>query len=161
MKNYNPSIVERANRIFNLKNGDQLPEEIDGPIATIEIRPVARVLADANKTTSGSGNIGSAMPSDKDTYVTAVYFGFIKDATCDASTSRTSVQVNIGGATQNLISLPTLTTTAQADDQVVHFNPPVKIDRGATFAFSGTTYTVGNMSRVAVVWGYNEEVTRT
>lgn len=160
MKHYNPSISEDAARIFNSKQGDFLTDEVQGPVATIEISPKARVLAVASNTSTGSGTIFTS-PIDKDTYITGVIFSFVKDAACDTSLGVAAVQTTIDGLSgRHLASLAMASLTAERDTVYVQFLPAVKIDRNAVVQFASKTFTAGTMLRVATIFGYNVETTK-
>lgn len=159
-KHYNPSIVERANRILASKSGDFLSDEVQGPVAVIPINPIINIVRAASATTTSSGTIFTT-PTDKDFYLTGVQFGFVKDAACDAANTTTpAVLITIDGVSVTVVRLPTITLTAQNQSVFVSLPTPIKIDRGTTISIQSTSYTVGVFNRNAVIYGYTEEVTR-
>jgi len=158
-KHYNPSIVERANRILATKAGDYLSDDVMPNIQpVIPISPIVKIIRNSN--TSATGSITPyTTPDDKDFYLTAIGLSYSKNATCDVATGNVALNVTIDGVSVAVVSLAMLTLTAEKDSVYVNFNPPIKVDRGT--AITGTnTYTAGLMRRTCNVVGYTEEVTR-
>jgi len=156
-KHYNPSIVERANRILASKAGDYLSDEVAGPVAVIPLNPVVRIVRAGGSSATGTLTLYTT-PSDKDFYLTTAILSMIKDVTCDA-TGGINLNAVIDGVTKEIIVYGILTLTAQADTIVCNCPVPIKIDRNTAITVSGT-YTAGTMRRSATVHGYTEEVTR-
>jgi hypothetical protein len=157
MKHYNPSITERANRILNLKNGDGMSEEIDGPVAVIPIEPACRIVRRQIRTTSGTSTIYTT-PADKDFYLVSAQLDYMQDAASDGLFIE--LLARIDGIDQPLIAFRKLTLTASAKSAVYSPCLPVKIDRN-TSIYVNHSYTVGNGTVVGCITGYTEEVTRT
>lgn len=157
MKHYNPSITERANRIFNLKNGDGMSEEIEGPVAVIPIHPSAKIV----RQNSGANNASLTIyttPADKDFYLTAATLSYIKDATSTAAS--VALQVTIDGVALNVLFLPGITLTASYDNMALSFDVPIKLDRNTSIVCTASS-AVANIRTAATIVGYLEEVTRT
>lgn len=149
MKHYNPSITERANRIFNLKNGDQMSEEIDGPVATIEIKPSVKA-----RRATGSNTIVPA--ADKDFYITSMSISIAKTAA--ETGSGAVISATIDGVSTQILEIRGITLTADAQTATIALSYPLKVDKNTAVTFVVT----GAMSAAsAVVTGYYEEVTRT
>lgn len=158
VRHYNPSIVERAQRILNTKM-DNLSDEVNGPLAVIPIEPICRISRSQQAIVTGSSTIYTT-PTDKDFYLCNVQFSFSKDAACDVATGSIGIQTTIDGAAQIIIRLPVITLTAQNNTLSFNFVKPLKIDRGVTLILTGT-YTAGVMSRTGNIVGYTEETTST
>jgi len=163
-KHYNPSIVERANRILASKSGDFLPDDVAGPVATIAITPVSRVLGTINANTSSATNTIVTLPSDKDTYLTGYMYSLTTDASFDGS-GIASINVRINGVVVDIARIGLLTLTAQNREVVVMFPQPIKLDRtisglSSLIALAQPTFTAGSFLRQGVIFGYTEEVTR-
>jgi len=150
MKHYNPSITERANRIFNLKNGDGMSDEIDGPVAVIPIVPVVRIC----RQLAGGGTFTT--PSDRDFYLTNAQISIAKVAADSGALA--SLTVVIDGVTISILRINGVTLTADAQNVLQSWNFPIKLDRGTniTLSLSGA-YTTAN----ALLQGFIEEVART
>jgi len=149
-KHYNPSIVERANRILATKSGDFLSDEVQGPVACIAITPVANILRAA----AGSGTIYTT-PADKDFYLTGFSLSFVKAA----SDTGTLVQITciVDGVTTSIFGFAGLTLTAERDGVAVDLSTPIKVDRNTAISCGLTgTYTAIR----STIRGYTEEVTR-
>lgn len=160
-KHYNPSIVERANRILASKSGDFLSDEVNPNIVmNIPVTPVQKLFLFGDASTSGATGTLQTTPSDKDTYITNVEAAIIKDATCDAADSTFRINAVVDGVTRVLAAIPTITLTAQNSSIAMHFNPPIKIDRDTAITTTQGTFTAGKYRRVSIVTGYTEEVTR-
>lgn len=157
MKHYNPSIVERAQRIFNTK-GDNLPDEVSGPVAVIPIQPVSRIIK-AAAASNTSIITPYTTPTDKDFYLTGVTLSFVKDAANDLATGSLLVQTTVNGETVSVTGIAVLTLTAQQQTVRCEFNPPIKVDRNAAIQLPTATFTAGAMRRVLCINGYTEEVT--
>lgn len=158
MKHYNPSITERANRIFNLKNGDGMSEEIDGPVAVIPVSPICQLVKNVTATTSGNTTIFTTSGS-KDTYITAVHMSVNTDAANTGGGTR--VTAVIQGVTVELCRIAKLSTgLAIQRDTSISFPFPVKLDRGTTVILAHD-FGAGTANFAATVVGYEEEVTRT
>jgi hypothetical protein len=157
MKNLNNSINQDMNRIFDLKqeSTDVIADFIQ---PTVEIRPNINIIKSNGVTTTASTTI-YAVPADRDFYVTTVISSFIKDAVCDiASNSQIAINCTKDGlASVYLARQAVLTLTAQNQEQVVNFPIPIKIDRGTNIIMTTGNFTVGLLSRAAVVIGYTQE----
>ena len=156
-KHYNSSITERGLRILNSKQGDFLPDEVSGPVATIELKPVCRISRSAVATNAANVTIYTT-PTDKDFYLTAAQLSVIKDAT--ATSAGSYIQATIDGVAQILIIITGLTLTAQSDAVSQSWPFALKIDRGTPIIVTGTT-TTANVKSYGTIQGYTEEVTRT
>jgi len=159
-KHYNPSIIERASRILNSKQGDFLSDEVAGPVATIELKPAVRLIASTVASTSSSTNNAQTTPADKDTYITGVALSFVKDVTCDAADGSLRAMVVVGGVTRNLLSFGILTLTAQSGSNSISFPYPIKVDRNSSLGLAQSTFTAGKFVRCVNFFGYTEEVTK-
>ncbi len=157
MKHYNPSITERANRIFNLKNGDGMSEEIDGPVATIPINPSCRVLRSASAINATSGTIFTT-PTDRDFYLVAAMLSMIKDVT--STSADTTLGVPVDGVTQAILRIPGISLTPQNDVIAISFPYPIKVDRNAQIVITNSSNVANIVTRGSII-GYYEEVTRT
>jgi hypothetical protein len=157
MKHYNPSITERANRVFNLKSGDQMSDEIDGPVATIPIIPSCKIVRTANATNASSATIFTT-PADRDFYLVAASLSYIKDIT--ATSTVQSLNVIVDGVTTAVIALAGITLTPAADSLSFVLPFPLKIDRNTAITITNSQ-NVANIRTHGVIIGYYEEVTRT
>lgn len=157
MKHYNPSITDDATRIFNLKGGDTLSEEvIDNIQPVIELKPrinIVRVNSATNSTTATVYNT----PSDKDFYLTSCQMSVQCDVTSTATNVATVVTIDgVAGALMQIRKItltPTTATTAQ------HYNPPIKLDRNTIIQITAQT-NVANITVSSAITGYTQETTK-
>lgn len=96
-------------------------------------------------------------PSDRDFYLTSASLSLIKDATCDKATGSLAINATINGSTRAILSLPTLTLTAQNIAVANNFSNPIKIDRGTAIQRSTFSFTAGTAAFDATITGYTEE----
>jgi len=151
MKHYNPSITERANRIFNLKNGDGISDEVDGPVAVIPIQPTIKIV----RRSVVAGGVIYTTPTDKDFYIVSVSLSVAKTAA--QTGSNVAILTTIEGASISILDIRGITLTAQDASRDISFHYPIKLDRGTTITLSPTgDYT----SLSGIIYGYTEEVTR-
>jgi hypothetical protein len=149
MKNYNPSITERANRLFNLKSGDSMSDEVDGPVAVIPLTPAVKV-----RRASGSNTIWPA--ADKDLYITAATLSIAKTAAESGSVA--VINATIDGISTTILEIRGITLTADLQTVSVSLPYPLKVDKNTAVALVVTGAMTGAS---AIVYGYHEEVTRT
>lgn len=158
-RHFNPSIVNRAQRILNSKGTDTIGDEISGPFAIVDINvPKENILSTISRTTSGTATILTTS-ANEDTWVTGFLYSYIKDATCDVADGILGISFTIDGKTQTHNLFPVLTTTAQYDAVFVKFTKAMRIDRNTSITFNTSTYTVGKMIRTVSIYGYTEAVT--
>lgn len=148
VKHYNPSIVQRAQRILNTKMDNLSNEVKDEIVATIPLTPVVNFA----KSIGSAGNLMST-PTDKDTYLTYASMSATKTA-ADTGTNAT-LSVPVEGGSPPVLQICGITLTALQDSVAISFNPPIKLDRGANVVLGGSNFT----SLRGSVGGYYEETT--
>jgi hypothetical protein len=137
----------------------KIPDKLASSIVPVmEVNPklLRRIdtLQGTMATATGTMTPFTTPNSNRDFYLSAVHFAFIKDATCDVATGRINLLATIGGVTNTIIvSLPCITLTAQSENAIIEFPTPIKIDRNTSIN-SPITYTAGTMVRTAMVYGY-------
>lgn len=166
-KIYNSDTIKEVRDAAKIQiSTDATPQETsDKVVYTMEVNPkllrTNNVFKASNNSSSGSSTIYTT-PTDRDFFLTEVYFSFIKDATCDVATAANlGIQATNGflGASITLVQFPCLTLTAQSDSGQVVFKNPVKIDRGTSIQIMNAAFTVGSMVRVGGIRGYTVENT--
>lgn len=157
-RHFNPSIVERAARTLNSKQGDFLPDEVAGPVAIIPLLPVLRIIRRAAATNTTNTTIYTT-PDDQDFYLVGANLGMIKDATATSIVSRINVTL-ADGLNVNLLEIPGLTLTAQSAQLTQSWPlPGIKLKRGSAIAVQNTTATA-NVTAIACIQGYLEQTTQ-
>lgn len=159
VKHYNPSLVERFQRIFNFKSTDRFKDDISGPVAVIPVEPVSKIVRSGNTSSSGALTIFTT-PSDKDFYLVGGNISLVKDVTCDAATGTFQITCTIDGVAQAIMVIGILTLTAQSEIVNLSLPYPIKVDRGTAITGS-ITFTAGACRRTGCIIGYTEETTNT
>ena len=131
----------------NLKPQIPIKEEIQ---PCIEINKFSYIIASTSYSNSTGGTIYTT-PADKDFYITAAALAVIKDATATSTTE--ALFAYIGGAAINILTIPSLTLTAQTLANNISFAYPLKIDRNTAITASATT-AVGNIRYNAMITGF-------
>ena len=154
MRHYNPSIITRALRIFNSKQGDFLTDEVAGPIATISIHPFTNVCESKEIVNTTSGTIYTT-PSDKSFYLTSASLSSIRDASATAVLFRITYYQN--GVEKTLLAHSGITLTAASKDTTLSMINPILVDKNTVIAVKSNLST-GNFRCDATIQGYTEEV---
>lgn len=125
-------------------------------ILTSEVNPklIRRIefIIGGGQSSTGSFNIYTT-PTTKDFYLTDISASLIKDVVCDSATGAIYVSVVIGGVVSKIINFSIISLTAQDKTISLHFDAPIKLDRGTNVAFIGT-FTAGVMRRDISLMGY-------
>ncbi len=154
-KHNNPSISERARRIFNNQLNEEISNEVlDYITPTIEIKPRVNIGKYSSLTNSLGGTIYTT-PTDKDFYLTFCCLGVIKDVTATSVESYLSAVID--GVRVYILDIPGITLTPQDQTLCVSFPLPIKIDRGTTININSST-NVANTRVFGSILGYTEEV---
>lgn len=154
-KHNNPSITERARRIFNNQLGQEISNEIlDYITPTIEIEPKTNIFKTAATTNATSTTIYTT-PADKDFYLTNINISLAKDVTSTSGYS--ALRGFISGVNMFLLTLRTLTLTPQIANESLNLKYPLKLDRNTIITLVNET-NVANITSSAEIYGYLEEV---
>lgn len=154
---YNSNLTKELVDVARIQvSSDKVPNQIaDKVVPVIDVNPkhsrntnLVKVGVLANST---SGNIFTT-DSIKDTYITGVQLGYIKDATATTTLISVAVTLEEQGST-TIVSLPSLTLTAAYDSIFIPFNNPLKLQRSTTPTVRSAT-NVGNISANAVLYGF-------
>lgn len=148
MKHYNPTIAEDATRIFNLKNGDMMPEDID-VIATVPIKSVQNI----NIKAAAAGTIYTT-PTGKDFYLCRFSVAS-SHAAADTGTD-VLVTATINGVATDIFDSCDITLIASNRHDYIHLDPPIKIDRGTNIVGTAANYTRVRFT----LGGYTVETTK-
>lgn len=155
-RHFNTSIVENAARILNSKQGDYLPDQVQGPVAVIPIVHCVNIARAVNIANDASEVVWTT-PSDKDFYLVAANIGVSKDAT--ATSQVTALSVVINGVTTNILHIPTQATTVESETTGNNYPVPVKLDRNTAITLTNTT-AVSGIRATAAILGYTVETTK-
>lgn len=101
--------------------------------------------------TNDSSEVIMTTDSVKDTYISSVTLGVIKDTT--ATSTLSAITCVIRGVTKTLVSIPGITLTAQSEMVSASFSPPIKVDRSSAITMTATTAT-GNIKNSGSVSGF-------
>ncbi len=157
----NPSIFLRIRKIFNSHTGEEiLPDTADYIQPVIEVnKPIVRRFEQLSAGVSGDTAIFTC-DSNKDTYITGVYFSVTTDNAIPTGTVF-SVRASAVEGTPNdyIIAQYIITGTPIINSVFLDFgNAPIKIVRGS-LVYSSGTYAAGTAYRTATVFFYEDEVT--
>lgn len=139
-----------------LQSSQGVPTNLNNSVQPVfEINPRLTRYADIVKyallSNATAANMYANTPTDKDFLITGAQLTWIRDAT--ATTTQISINIPIGGAAVNLLTVPGITLTAGQGSISLSFPTPIKVDRnGLIRVVSGTN--VGNFVAHAVVYGY-------
>ncbi len=138
---------------------DKIPKQIIPsvqPVFEVNNRCID-VCFSTTKATTGTATIGTLQ--NRIFLLKYVCVSMVKDVACDIQTGRVSVSANVGGVTQALCGVSSLTLTAQNQTIAIFFDTPIRIDASSPFVISGTatSYAAGVCVRNAEVGGYYED----
>jgi hypothetical protein len=143
---------------------EKVPNELAEKVVPVmetnpELLRKVNIVANINKTTTGSGTIYTTL-ANKQFYLTSAYGTYVKDAAADVGQTGYCLSMGgvIDGANIIILSLPSLALTAETEVISQTFNPPINVDRGSTISLGGATFTAGTMSRTCGITGYYDEI---
>ena len=137
---------------YQVQNIPQLDTSKISLVANVNPKDLRRIniVRYANAVNSGSGTIYTT-PTDKDFYLCYANLGIIKDAT--STSTEESLRIVIDGATQRLMTIPSITLTAQSQNVFISLNNPIKIDRNTAITINGSSATA-NITLNGSIAGY-------
>lgn len=145
----NTNIFKWVFDVFKIK-GEPAPVFVEDYIQpTVSVSPITNVLRHNSAINSTTATIYST-PSDRDFFLTGASLSLIKDA--GATSTGSSVKVVIDGNTRNLLTIISLTTTAQNDAISQSFNK-IKIDRGTDIVVTNGSANA-NVSAIGIIEGF-------
>lgn len=136
---------------------DKVPNQLaDKVVPVMEVNPklfrISNVVRNINTTASGAQTMYTT-PTDKEFYLTGLYFSIIKDAACDMASGAVTINASVDGVSRTLFGIAVLTATAQNSSITFSFPTPVKVDKGAGIVYSGT-FAAGTCARTGGINGY-------
>lgn len=154
--NRNSKVAEEIRDVFKLQ------QNVDGQISNVagQIIPVVDVNPKHSRVCDvvlhGFSDNATAVtilttPTDKDFYLVAASIALIKDAT--STSVNTDLRMTIEGVERRILSIPSLTLTAQSLSNNINLPFPVKIDRNTQINIVNST-NVANIKSVATIVGY-------
>lgn len=151
----NPEAVDIIREEAKLSLGDGFPQVLGNQVVPVmDMTPHHHKKAHICKTAFASNTTSANLyttPTDQDFYLTALSLSVVKDAT--ATSTESSIRVNIGSVTVRIATIIGFTLTAQNQTYALSFNNPVKIDRGTTFTVQNGTGTA-NINAIGTIYGY-------
>lgn len=147
-------VVDKVSEELKIQPQGLVPKEVNKGIQLVyEVNPQNRVQRVVPGFTTGSGGATIMTTSaTKDTFLTSLTFGMIKDVVNSVATGRLGLTIIIGGETIRIMQIPVITLTAQATQVIIkQFNPAIKLDRGSAISFSVDSFGAGVMMRTAEV----------
>lgn len=137
---------------------DKIPNELaEKVVPVMEVNPrlvkIARIVKGSVASNAVSTTIYTT-PSDQDFYLTSATLCWTKDAT--ATTTEISLKAYIDGSNPRILSVGTITLTAQTGEIGNNFPHPIKIDRGTAITIAAST-AIGNFTAAGCIQGYLED----
>jgi len=131
-----------------------VPQTINNNIQPVmEVNP--KLLKVVNKTAVSTSTATSATiyttPANQDFYLTFASLSVIKDVG-NLSTSET-IRVRIDGATSTILSIASISGTAQTQQTQLNFSPPIKCDKSSVIDLIATDATAV-IRLVGIIGGY-------
>jgi len=128
-------------------------------VPTLDVTPVPeiKVVQNASSSSSATGTIFTTSATKK-TYILAIQYNMVKDATCDIATGIASVRTTINGVSgQVLGSVYNLTLTAQNQGYSIVLPYPLLVDKAVAVQFAQATFTAGTFARTATIYYYETD----
>jgi hypothetical protein len=137
----------------------QIPQDLASSVVpVIEVNPrltrMSNIVRQAEYTTTGTNRAILTLDSGKEFILTGCTLTLIKDATCDMADTVVSMSIVIDGKTNYIITIETLTLTAQNNTIIMPLTVPIKLDKGSTVYMNHTTFTVGKFRISGSIQGY-------
>jgi len=137
-------------------SSDRVPAELaEKVVPVMEVNPKllrrAEVCSVGAATNATSGTVYT-IPADKEFYCTASSMSVIKDAS-STSVFSSMIATGMDGQTITLLTIPSITLTAQSESEALSFVPPLKIKPGTTIALTNST-NVANINTRGTITGY-------
>lgn len=139
---------------------DDVPTQLASKVVPVLIAnpPIFSTIGkDISEGSTGSTTIYTT-PSDKDFYLTSMGLAYTKDAVCDNVLVNGRV-TNSDGTTVQLILLPSQTTTAGNDHEILPLLYPLKLARSSNISMAGN-FTAGTMNKRMFITGYLVETSK-
>lgn len=144
-------------KAFSDNTKTQLAEQVNlvdnsKVIPVVDVTPWNNKSADIvrfNVATNSTTSTIYTTPSNQDFYLTGAVLSTIKDATATSTNSGLNVVIN--GQTLALLSISSLTLTAQNQTVSLSLSVPVKIDRGTNITVTNGTNVANVTSRGNIV----------
>jgi len=150
----NLQIPEDLRRIFNLKTGEFLGNDIAEQIVpVIPVTPVCKIVRNVRADDAASAVIFTT-PADRDFYLIAIGISVIKDVL--ATSVFTRIQVVINGVNRQLMETPGITLTVQNTSRDLCLSPAIKIDRNTSITIINST-AIATISASGYIVGYTVE----
>lgn len=154
-KNYNPSIVQDTQKIFNLKAGDMLGSDLGSMIVPIvNVQRTINIVRNSNNTTSPTTIYTT--PTDKEFYLTTVHLSSNQNVTSDNVISWIQVTDDETGVLRRVVQLTRETLTVQSSDVFCQFPlRGIRLKKGSTIDLyhagtAGTTRVAGTITGYTV-----------
>lgn len=153
----NSETIQLIREAAQIQEGlDNTPDQLSAQIVpVIDVNPRnnkrINLTVDSSSTVTGTSTI-TTVPSDRDTLLAGLTFGYIKDAACDQATGTLNVTAQLAnGATKSIIRFPVITLTAQTAHQTVIFPQPLLLLRGGNIVWAAS-FTAGVLVRSIVAY---------
>jgi len=137
----NTEIVNEIRNALKTQTNDRIPNAM--PVIEVNPKIVKNALVANYELTNTTSATIITTPLNQDYYITSISLALIKDVT--STSTSTDVRVSIGGKVIKLLTIPSITLTAQTLTHNIVFPHPLKIDRGVNVTLNNST-NVANIS---------------
>lgn len=140
---------EQVNETIRALGLNPSAENVPNANVVVETNPLIlkgiEIIAGGSSSTSASTSTLYTCSSSRDTYLAGYALSYTKDAACDRATGTASILVTLDGQTTQvpIITISTITLTAQQFLFENTLNRLIKLKRGSTIQFSADTFTAG------------------
>lgn len=142
---------------------DQLPNVLDMDIQpTLELNPWMQRIADICKSATASNATSATIyttvnDATQHFYLTSASLATIKDVTSTSTSEALGVVIN--GTNVALLSIPSITLTAQTLSTSVTFDTPILIDQNTAITVTNTT-NAANVKTTGTITGFYANTVR-
>lgn len=147
----NSDAIQAIRDSARLSISEGFPQMLSNTIVPIlDMTPRVHRLTNQIRSAS-STSTGTTTPyttsATKETYLTYLSADYIKDSSNNMASGGTSITVTTeDGVVRAPMFFSFITLTAQSEEKVIHFNPPLKLAKGTQIDW-GVSFTLGVMVR--------------
>jgi len=150
-------VIDKISDELKVQPSLEIPRQLAKDIQlvyNVNPRRVLQVVTGVTRLISGNVTMFTA-PTDRDFFLTSASLNNQSDVSCDNTTITMAVTPE-GAAPEQVLLFSKITLTVFQHGETVHFNPPIKIERGSGIDF-GSVFTVGVSVSGATLTGYTTD----
>lgn len=159
VKIYNSDVTKGLAKSAGIATAkEKVPDELAEKIVPVfETNPDLLRKCDVWTSVTAANSLTTTIytvPEDRDFYLVSASLSLIKDA--NATSTKTEIRVPLNKSGVPILTIPSITLTAQDAQISVCFPFPIKVQRGSAIYFANST-NVGNINVSAGIAGYFDE----